>query len=273
MSNTKNRIAALATGILLAVGAFAFEPQAETAPQTAAPQTDVASMIAVGGVNQLDTYLSQEKYRGTEFRFISEVTRTSRKHPLTYMLMHDGAIATTHNRALNANELSGHYDFAYALMRRWTLADGRLQLNAGGMVNAFLGFCYNTRNSSSNNPAQAYASLDLGPQIMARYTFSLWHKTFHLSYTARVPFVGMGFSPNYGQSYYEIFQRGNSDHNVVFRSIATPQLRQQLALDVPVSSRVAIRIGYLGDYRQATPNNLKQHSYTHAGEIGVVLSR
>lgn len=230
-------------------------------------------MIAVGGVNQLDTYLSPEKYRGTEFRFVSEVTRVSRKHPLTYMLTHDGAIATTHNRAQNANELSGHYDFAYALMRRWTLADGRLQLNAGGMVNAHLGFCYNTRNSSSNNPAQAYASLDLGPQIMARYTFTLWHKTFRLSYTARMPLIGMGFSPNYGQSYYEIFQRGNNDHNVVFRSVATPQLRHQLALDVPLSKRVAVRIGYLGDYRQATPNNLKQHSYTHAGEIGVVISR
>ena len=266
-NNTRNRILALAAGTFLAAGAFAFEPT------DAAPETYTASAIAVGGVNQLDTYLSPEKYRGVEFRFISEVTRVSRKHPLTYMLTHDGAIATTHNRVQNANELSGHYDFAYALMRRWTLADGKLQINAGGMVNAFLGFCYNTRNQSSNNPAQAYASVDIGPQIMARYTFSLWHKTFHLSYTARLPLIGLGFSPNYGQSYYEIFQRGNNDHNIVFRSVATPQFRQQLALDIPVSKRVAIRVGYLGDYRQATPNNLKQHSYTHAGEIGVVLSR
>jgi hypothetical protein len=81
------------------------------------------------------------------------------------------------------------------------------------------------------------------------------------------------FSPNYGQSYYEIFNEGVYDHNVVVTSVATFQLRQQLSLDIKVSPKAAIRIGYLCDIRQATPNNLKQHQWYNAALIGVTLRR
>ncbi|MBQ1650542.1 MAG: DUF3316 domain-containing protein [Prevotella sp.] len=235
----------------------------------------VSTQFSIGHLNQLDTYLSNEKYRGSEWRFISEVIRDSHKHPLTYSLIHEGAFANTHNRSENANELSGHYDFAYAVMRKFSLNlsdDSRLNLYAGLYSNIDLGFCYNTR-TSSNNPAQGYASLNLGPQVMGRYSFHLWRKSMTLSYEARVPFVGIMFSPNYGQSYYEIFNEGVYDHNVVVTSVATFQLRQQLSLDIKVSPKTAIRIGYLCDIRQATPNNLKQHQWYNAALIGVTLRR
>lgn len=235
----------------------------------------VSTQLSVGHLNQLDTYLSNEKYYGTEWRFISEVIRDSKKHPLTYFLIHEGAFANTHNRADNANELSGHYDFMYAAARRFqqSLSDhSSLKFYAGLFANIDLGFCYNTR-TSSNNPAQGYASANIGPLLMARYDFELFHKNMSLTYEARSPFLGLMFSPNYGQSYYEIFNKGVYDHNVVFTSITTFQLRQQLSIDFYLTPRTALRIGYLGDIRQAEPNNLRQHQWSNSVVLGVTLKK
>ena len=70
---------------------------------------EVATQIAVGHANHLDTYLSPEKYRGTEIRFISEVLKNK------VMFQHEGDISFTSNRANNADEISGHYNFTFAI--------------------------------------------------------------------------------------------------------------------------------------------------------------
>lgn len=233
---------------------------------------EVATQLNVGAANSLDTYLSPEKYRGLELRFNSDVMRNSTKRQLTYSLSHEGALGYLHNRVGNAHELCGHYAFAYGVMYRWQLMDDRLRIMAGGMAEGSIGFAYNTR-TSANNPAQAYVSMDIGPQVAAQYRFRLFNRVFRVSYSARVPLVGLMFSPNYGQSYYEIFDRGNYDRNIVPVTIATFQMRQQVALDIPVGKRTAIRVGYLGDIRQTKPNGLRQHHYYNAGTIGVVVCK
>lgn len=251
-------------------------------------QSIVSSQLAIGHVNHLDTYLSNEKYRGTQLEFISSVLRPSAKHPITYSLTHEGAIADTHNRADNASEIAGHYDFAYGIMRHWCIMgdesstsnslsltstkERSLHLYAGGFGETFLGFCYNTR-TNANNPAQGYAALNIGPQVMAKYHFPLFKRYLTLTYEARIPLLGIMFSPNYGQSYYELFCEGNYDHNVLFSSIVTFQLRHQLSLDIPIRQNTALRIGYMGDIRQSTPNNLKQHQWYNAAVIGITITK
>ena len=76
--------------------------------------------------------------------------------------------------------------------------------------------------------------------------------------------------PNYGQSYYEIFSRGNYEHNaVVTTPFNAPCMRHMLTLDARIWG-CTVRIGYLGDIQQVEANHLKQHVYTHSLIIGWV---
>ena len=87
---------------------------------------------------------------------------------------------------------------------------------------------------------------------------------------AHFPLGGLMFSPSYGQSYYEIFSRGNYDRNIVPTTIfSTPSLRQQLTLDFTVA-RTTVRLGYMNDIRQSSVNGLKQHAWSHLFLVGIV---
>ena len=237
------------------------------------PLRENALMLGVGYTDILDTYLSPEKYRGTDLRFLSHTRRENDSTCLVHQLLHEGCIATADNRSGNGGEIGVGYTFAYSLLRKWQMPVGscHLRLLAGGTAELSVGFLYNTRGS--NNPAQARLALQLKPTVAADFDFRLFRRQqrpFTLHYEASAPLCGLMFSPNYGQSYYEIFSRGNYDHNCVPTTIAsTPSLRQMLTLDFR-ALHTTWRIGYLGDWRQASVNNLKQHTYTHALVFGIV---
>ena len=237
------------------------------------PLRENALMLGIGYTDILDTYLSPEKYRGTDLRFLSHTRREKDSTCLVHQLLHEGCIATADNRSGNGGEIGGGYTFAYSLLRKWQMPVGscHLRLLAGGTAELSAGFLYNTRGS--NNPAQARLALQLKPTVAADFDFRLFRRQqrpFTLHYEASAPLCGLMFSPNYGQSYYEIFSRGNYDHNCVPTTIAsTPSLRQMLTLDFR-ALHTTWRIGYLGDWRQASVNNLKQHTYTHALVFGIV---
>lgn len=228
-------------------------------------------LLGVGHTDILDTYLSPEKYRGTDFRFVSLLRCDRDSSTWSRLITHEGNLAFADNRSGNGGEMGGGYTFNYALRRKWqtSLWGSRLSLMAGGAAQLEVGFLYNTRGS--NNPAQARLSLQVGPNVALDYNlpFSQRHP-LTLHYDVWAPLAGIMFSPNYGQSYYEIFSRGNYDHNVVPTTfIATPCLRQMLTVDFRLIG-TTWRMGYLGDIRQAKVNNLKWHSYTHSFVIGFV---
>ena len=76
--------------------------------------------------------------------------------------------------------------------------------------------------------------------------------------------MGIMFSPEYGQSYYEIFSLKHGGSNVLFTSFHNaPTFRQMLTLDFPIGKTI-MRAGYLCDIQQAKVNNLNKKPFLFA---------
>ncbi len=252
--------------LLLCVHSLPLSAQSDTLPQRHTKQT--ANMVGVGGVFLLDTYLSPEKYSGVELRFTNQTTRQRDGKVWSTQLTAHGYLNYAKNRSEDGTALAGLASYSIARHYNWHLMDGRLHLQAGGLASGNIGFDYCVRNQ--NNPAQLRLFAHVAPSAVATWHFHGWHRPMALRYEVEVPLVGVMFSPNFGQSYYEIFNRGNYDHNVVFTTpFNAPSLRHMLSLDVSWG-RHTVRVGYMGDYQQSHVNELKFHSYSHLLMIGYV---
>jgi len=226
-----------------------------------------ATMVGIGSANILDTYISQEKFTGfgATITHQTEWERTGRKWRTT--AWHQADFQSVQDRGESARELAASYQLYVGRMRWWSVGSN-LRLGYAASLNGLVGFLYNTSNT--NNPAQARLAVRNVNSGLAEWRFTLWDKPFAINYQLDLPMFGLMFSPNYGQSYYELFSRGNYDHNVCFVGFwQMPSLRQQLSLDIPVSRTLTLSLGYLGNYQQTEVNNLKTHYYDHRFMIGV----
>lgn len=225
-----------------------------------------ASFIGIGHTDMLDTYLSQEKATGLELRYVYEKDSRKDGSRVSRALTHQVFVTSSGTRGNDNSMLSALYNLRFGWHYNWDFPASRLNVRLGGMVDGVLGGIYNTRNS--NNPAQARLSLAIDPSAALKWRFHIGKRPFALRYHASLPLIGMAFSPNYGQSYYEIFSRGNYDHNIVFTYPGNAlQLHHMLTLDFRLW-RTTFSIGYLGDIRQMEVNSLKYHQYSHNIVIG-----
>lgn len=223
----------------------------------------------LGFTNVFDTYLSPQEYKGAEFRVIRESMRMTNllDGNVSVQTMFQGNVSYTHNRADNNNMFSGLFNWNYGLHYQFRLTP-EFKILAGAVLDLNGGFIYNLRNT--NNPASARAFINLDASAMAIWNTRIKKYPVTLRYQINAPFLGVMFSPHYGQSYYEIFSLGNWDGVIKFTSVYNqPSLRQWLTADFPIRYS-KIRVSYVADIQQSKVNGLKTHVYSHIFMLGVV---
>lgn len=226
-------------------------------------------MVGIGSSHQLDTYLSPQNYSGYQISLLRETLRLTRMadRRISFQSIWQGTFSHTENARGVATYWGGHIGYDALWHYNWTPLQG-LRLMAGGAVGADAGFLYNSRGG--NNPAQGRVGVDLSASVMAVYKLRLCGMDLGLRYQANMPVAGAMFSPQFGQSYYEIGE-GHTNGNVCFSHPGNAfSLWQQFTVDIPLGKRLVMRAGYLCDIRQSHVNGIKVHDRSHSFMIGFV---
>lgn len=224
------------------------------------------TLFGVGSMILTDTYLSPLEYNGVSLSLFYE-----RLHATSWlnskMLLQQQAFlqtASTDKPISNSKTYYGNID--YHLHGFYPLINTSSFRLLGGMGAAFsIGGIYNIRNS--NNPAQLKTSLNVNASVLAFYKWK--QLTFRWQVTS--PLLGAFFSPDYGQSYYEIFVLGNDSGVVHFASPSKQRgLRNYITVDCPIG-KATLRAGYLRNYYRTKTNHLITSISSHQFVIGLAF--
>ena len=228
-----------------------------------------STLYGIGRTNILDTYLSPMEYTGPELRILRENRRGTKymEGKVYRQSLFQANASLTENKAGTGSSFSVLANWNLAYHYRFQINES-LQLLTGPHLDLNGGLIYNLRNS--NNPVNAKAYANLGASGMAIYQFQIKEHPFVLRYQLNVPLIGLMFSPEYGQPYYEMSIAKDFGKNICFTSLHNqPSFRQFLTLDFPIKT-TNLRLGYVCDIQQSKVNHLKSHMWSHAFMIGFV---
>ncbi len=225
-----------------------------------------STLIGVGSMILTDTYLSPLKYDGLTLSLLHERLNATSLFKNKLLLQQQFFLqwASTNNPVNNAKTYYGNID--YHLHSFYPLFQANsFRLLGGAGADMSLGGIYNIRNS--NNPAQLKTSVNLNASLLAFYKWKL----LTLRWQVTSPLLGAYFSPQYGQSYYEIFVLGNNSGTVHFATPANQRgLRHYITADYPIGS-LTLRAGYLRNYYRTKTNNLITSISSHQFMIGLAF--
>lgn len=231
------------------------------------------TMIGVGSYNIMDTYLSpgkEAKYDGWGLRILNERMKMVRlaDYRISRQQILNVEVASTRNAARVATNFAGLVDYSLGYHYHFHPAHG-WKILAGASAHGLAGFIYNTRNSS-NNPASAKADIDLNLSALVIYNLKIKNYPLTLRYQMDMPFAGVLFSPHFGQSYYEIFNLGNSAGVIQFNSFHNKfAMKNYFTVDFPVCN-LTIRAGYLNSIYRTDVNNIQSHIRSNSFVVGFV---
>ncbi len=254
--------------VLFALSFLALPAQETDSLQRQGRESCHTTLFGIGRMNHLDTYLSPMEYKGPQLSVLAETRRNlQRNSHILFTTLLQGEASYTENAVQNAHGIGGSIRYDAGWGRQWKNIPWKgLDLAVGGMAGGTVGFLYNDRNG--NNPAQFRGSVAASAFARADYRFKIKKRTLEVHYQAQLPLLGAAFMPQYGQSYYDIFERGNYDRNVRCTHFGNAlSLRQVLTFDIRLP-HACLSVGYLSDLRQLHTNGIRQHQYGRSFLIG-----
>jgi len=224
--------------------------------------------LEIGSRQALDTYLSPLPYSGTWLAAYGNWQKALPFDPRHTTMEFDALLGGGRliNRAGTAMELNLDVRFGFGLKWRTTLPTAT-QVAAGGALDIDGGMLYLTRNG--NNPVSAKGNVALSITGAISHPIKIGRLPILLYDEVRIPTIGAFFSPQYGETYYEIYL-GNRK-GLVHCGWWGNHFRIDNLLGATLDfGRTAMTVGYRFRADTSWVCNLNTHIYTHSFVIGVI---
>ncbi len=221
----------------------------------------------MGSAADFSTYLSPITHHGSHWALNCNVARAAAFNPQAYIMEYGAEIAMDfmQNKQHTSSMTDIDFNLHYTLQRRFHPLSA-LQLSAGAGLEFDAGALYLPRNS--NNPVAARVSLFLTLGAQAAYSFTLGKTALRIIDSVSLPSLGAFFSPQFGESYYEIYL-GN-DHSNAYcgwwgnHFTLANTLKAQIRLH-----NTWLALGYKYQYRSSYVNQINTRLVSHSALISV----
>jgi len=223
-------------------------------------------LVGFGPSSVYDTYLSPLNYTGENVGLYYEQTKNTGllKGKVSAQHLFNANYSWSKNNTGTASYYSGVVEYDYGLHYRFTPANKWLFF-AGMQADGLAGFVYNTRNG--NNPATGKAHVNLNLSGIANYKLQIHKQPILFRDQLGIPFIGAMYSPQYGESYYEI-GLGDTKHLIHLSSFHNYlNFRNVLSAELPFNN-FTLRFSYLFSFYETRINNLDTRMTSNTFYIG-----
>ena len=231
------------------------------------PLTYQSEMVGLGTSRIYDSYLSPLKYSGVNLGLIYEQMRMTGLGNGHFSTQHQCFVnfSYTGNSTGTAVNQTGLFEYNFGMPYRFNLNDN-FQLFVGPQAGVLLGFIYNSRNG--NNPASVKANANVGLSGIAAYKLMIRSQPLRFRYQLNLPAIGTMYSPQFGESYYEI-GLGNSEKLFYFSSFHNYfAFKNVLSVELPLNW-VTIRAALVNSFYQTKVNDLVTQWHSNTFYLGI----
>ncbi|MDE6536808.1 MAG: DUF3316 domain-containing protein [Muribaculaceae bacterium] len=224
--------------------------------------------IEIGRGEARSTYLSPLKYSGTALGVSGEWAKAFQKNPEHIVMTFAGEMTCAN--MLNPPATARMYQFEARF--NWGMAYRQrlpynLQFTVGGLLDINGGALYIPRNG--NNPVTVLANIGIDADASLSWHFNIGKLPLLLTESVKLPAVGAFFSPQYGETLYEVYLGNHKGlaHCGWWGNNFGIDNYLSIRMDF---GRTAMELGYRYDYRSFHASDLTTRRSRNMFVIGII---